>query len=163
MRKTLGEKNRNPGNVKATLGRAWRGQKDVDGLGFVKFLSPQDGYRALLRTVWAKLRDGKSCVEELGASWLSGMPEATIEDWVQGVAQHSGIYRRMHLGGATVGDQAAGIEKDDRLTGWGVAIVSMLAYGIMIQECGRPWVSMRDRAEALMTVVAEGWERGARG
>lgn len=44
---TRGERNNNPGNVKANAHFTWKGQLGVDDEGFCIFKEPKDGYRAM--------------------------------------------------------------------------------------------------------------------
>lgn len=50
-REPRGIRNNNPGNIRAVKGVEWRGQIGVDSAGFVIFDKPENGIRAIARTL----------------------------------------------------------------------------------------------------------------
>jgi len=88
-----GIRNYNPGNIRYVEGQAWVGQVGKDDDGFVEFIAPTYGLRAMARLLLTYKYVRKfSTVDEIVARWAPD-PPGNVEPYSEAVARHLGVHR----------------------------------------------------------------------
>lgn len=88
--KTRGLRNNNPGNIRAS-GSKWQGQSGVDDKGFVIFATPQDGIRALAKTLKTyQTKHGLKTITDMINRWAPPTENDTVS-YVESVSNRVGI------------------------------------------------------------------------
>lgn len=84
-----GLRNRNPGNIRYNPANDWRGQVGRDPEGFVIFDTPENGIRAMGKTLDSYSRQGVKTLVEIISRWAPGTENDT-GSYIQDVATEAG-------------------------------------------------------------------------
>lgn len=89
MDQPRGIRNNNPGNIEFNAGNNWAGQSGTDGR-FAMFDTPEDGVRAMFKTLQSYRRQGVNTLSEILNRWAPSSENDTAS-YIQQVARATGI------------------------------------------------------------------------
>jgi uncharacterized protein (DUF1810 family) len=98
--KPRGLRNNNPGNIIWNSVNNWNGQTGRDDGGYAIFDKPENGIRAMNKTLNTYATTGRNTARKIIESWTSGDPAAIQSNYMLKVEQLTGKSRDSVLGAA---------------------------------------------------------------